>query len=96
MPARTRGDAWSKRMSLFHRLRIQFLSRFASGQALGDDQAASFDAEFGQSASEPDGSEDASYSSGGNGDGRADAVGQGSAKESSEGSHAHEHHNTGT
>ena len=49
--------------SLFHRLRVQFLRGFASGQALGDDQAAGFDAQFGQRASEPDGAEDAGHSS---------------------------------
>ena len=32
---------------LFHRLRVQFLKGFASGQALGDDEAPGFDAQFG-------------------------------------------------
>jgi hypothetical protein len=54
---------------LFYWLSVQFLGRFASGQALGDDEAAGFDAELGESAAEPDCSEDAGYASGGYGDG---------------------------
>ena len=62
-------------ISLFHWLRVQFLGGFACGHALGYDQAAGFYAQFGQGSSEPDRADHAGYSSGGDGDGCADAVG---------------------
>ncbi len=60
---------------LFYRLGVEFLNRFASGQALGYDQAAGFYAQGGEGASEPDGAEDAGYASDGDRDGRADVMG---------------------
>ncbi len=59
----------------FHGLRIQFLFGFASGQALGDDQAPGFDAQCGQGSSEPDRADYTRHASYRYGDGRAYAVG---------------------
>jgi hypothetical protein len=60
---------------LFDWLSVQFLDGFASGHALGDDQASRFHSQVGQGSSEPDCAYYAGYSSYGYGDGCAYAMG---------------------
>jgi hypothetical protein len=54
---------------------VQLLSRFTCGQALRDDEAAGFNTEFGEGSFEPDCAQNASYSSDGDRDRSADAIG---------------------